>query len=115
MTVSATTSNPGREASAQAYNGFTASELKKHSDRILHVMRQAHAAGVKDLSAMEIRERLLVAFPGCGAFYPNTLTSPIGRLIAAALVERLRTHRPCSVTGKDIAPLRLVPRQGSVL
>ena len=115
MTFSTTTANPGREASAQAYHGFKASELKKHSDKILHVLRQAPAAGVKDLSAMEIRERLLVEFPGCGAFYPNTLTSPIGRLIAAGLVERLRTHRPCSVTGKDIAPLRLVPRQGSVL
>lgn len=115
MTFSATTANPGREASAQAYHGFKASELKKHSDRILHVLRQAHAAGVKDLSAMEIRERLLLEFPGCGAFYPNTLTSPIARLIAAGVVERLRTHRSCSVTGKDIAPLRLVPRQGSVL
>ena len=115
MTFSATTANPGREASAQAYSGFTASELKRHTDRILHVMRQAHAGGIKDLSAMEIRELLLSAFPGCGAFYPNTLTSPIGRLIAAGLVERLRTHRPCSVTGNDIAPLRLVPQQGSVL
>lgn len=114
MTFSSTLS-PGREASSQAYHQFSPAQLKHHGERILHVMRQAHAAGVKDLSRMEIRERLLVAFPGCGDFFPNTLTSPVARLIAAGHVEQLKDHRPCTVTGSDIAPLRLVPKQGSVL
>lgn len=109
----ATEMSPGRQASAQAYHAMSVTQLKSHGDRILHVMRQAHAAGVKDLSLMEIRERLQQQFTG--DFFPNTLTSPIARLLAAGRLERLQDHRPCRVTGSDIAPLKVVPKQVSVL
>lgn len=113
--MSAAPMSPGREASAQAYHGFSAAKLKSHGERILHCMRMAHAAGVKDLSTNEIREYLLQQFPGCGDFFPSSLNSPINRLVDGGRLERVQEHRPCRVTGFDIAPVRLVPKQGSVL
>lgn len=112
MTFSSTFS-PGREASAQAYHQFSPAQLKHHGERILHVMRQAHAAGVKDLSSKEIRGLI---HEQLGLYFDmSDLTSPINRLVAAGRLERLKEQRQCRVSGNDIAPLRLVPKQGSVL
>lgn len=111
MTFSST-SSPGREASAQALHGLSIGTQKTMGDKIVHILQQAHQAGVRDLSGREIQARYQQQF---GQFVEmSSLSGRINNLMAAGRVERLQDHRPCTVTGLNIAPVRLVPKQGSL-
>lgn len=82
-------------------------------EQVLHVVRQAAARGQRNVSGREVQALFQREF---GKWVDmSTLSARINNLIASHHLERLTEARACGVTGRDILPVRALPKQGSVL
>lgn len=100
-------------SSARALDGVGLQGQQTQRMKVLHVVRQAAAQGVRNMSGREIQVAYQREF---GDWLDmSTLSARINNLVAGNQLERLTESRHCGVTGKDILPVQVVPKQGSVL
>ena len=75
---------------------------------IVRVMRQAHAAGVIDLSGRELQQLFEQAYGR--RIDASTIAARVNSMVAAGVLQRCAV-RMCTVTGVKISPFRAVPEQ----
>jgi len=92
-----------KHTSAQALESVGFAKLKLIQDEIAHIVRQAHALGVPDLSMREVQQRY-EANTG-RRIEMSTVSSRINSLVCAGRLKRLAEPRACHVTGRNILPV----------
>lgn len=106
-TTDASVSN--HDTSAQALNQIGLRHLKGELDKIHDIVLTAQRHGVKDMSGREIQDRYERIYGR--RIDSGTVSARCNGLITAKRLERCLVTRPCTVTGKDIHPVRVVAQQ----
>lgn len=102
----------GRNTSAEAFYGLPNKFRESLQGRLLAVIAQRHGYGVRDLSMRELREAFFQAHQQWVDM--SSISSSCDGLIKAGRLERLQEPRECTITGRDIKPLRAVLRQADL-
>lgn len=110
--------NP-RDTSAQSHHSISLGRKKQMQDDILAICTTHQRHGALDMSAQEIRrvlERQYQAERGASTRVDmSSMTAPIARLVDASRLQRLAHKRACSITGKNIHPLRVPMTQARLV
>ena len=108
-----------RDTSAQAYAAMGNVRKKQMQDDILAIVSAAQRRGQYDMSAQEVRRILELQYQAERGAHArvdmSSMTSPIARLIDAGLLLRLKDMRLCTVTQRNIHPLRIVAQQSRLV
>ena len=100
------------DTSVEAFHQLPISTLKTQSDRIYDVVAAHCARSGRDASLNEIK-RLYRATHGKDIEL-STTSARVNALVAAGRLERLETTRQCSITKKNIHPVRLPIKQAEL-
>lgn len=98
------------DTSVEAFHQLPISTLKTQSDRIYEVVAAHCARRGTDASLNEIK-RLYRATHGKDIEL-STTSARVNALVAAGRLERLEITRKCSITGRNVHPIRLPAKQG---
>lgn len=98
------TATTTKATSAQAFDSVSLGELKYIQDEIEHIVRSACSRGVPDLSLREIQHRYESATGR--RIELSTVSSRVNSLVCAKRLQRPGEPRACSITGRNILPVR---------
>lgn len=93
------------QTSAQAFAAVGLKTLKHEQDRVHDICLSAQRNGYADLSGREIQVRYELQYGK--RIDAGSVSARISALIAAGRLERLPDVRVCSVTGRDVHPVRV--------
>lgn len=107
------------ETSAQSHAAIGNKPRQKLQNDIFDICVQEQRKGASDLSGQEVR-RLLEAKYSLERGKEvrvdmSSITAPIGRLVTAGRLLRVKTVRQCSVTSQNIHPLRVPATQARLM
>ena len=98
------------QTSAQAFSSLGNMVLKTEADKILDIVLAAQRNGMDDLSGREIQARYELQYGK--RIDSGTVSARVNALILANRLSRSPIARICSVTGRDIYPVRVPATQG---
>ena len=101
--VSAPTTSAG--TSAQSLRAIGLHGFKSSADKVFDICLAAQRNGAADLSLSEIRSRYELQHSH--RFDLSSVSGRVSNLVSAGRLERLSIARPCSVTGRNILPVRV--------
>lgn len=97
------------DTSAQALAELGLRKLKGELDKIHDIVLAAARHGIDDMSGREIQARYELIYGK--RIDSGTVSARCAGLIAANRLQRCRIARACTVTGRDIHPVRVVALQ----
>lgn len=102
---------PAYDTSAEAHEAIGKKRRAKLQEDILAVCVAAQRAGAADLSGQELRRLLEAQYTREQGrevrVDVSSMTAPIGRLVTAGRLLRVKATRACSITAQNIHPLRV--------
>ena len=101
------------QASAQAFGTIGNAGLKTSADKVFDICLAAQRNGIDDLSGREIQARYELLHGK--RIDSGTVSARVNALVAAKRLERLTFSRACSVTGRDIYPVRVPATQARLV
>lgn len=99
--------------SAQALSGLGIRQLKGELDKIHDIVLAAARHGIDDMSGAEIQQRYELIYGK--RIDKGTVSARVKNLIDGSRLERCRIARICSVTGRDIHPVRVTAVQSRLV
>ena len=110
----APTQPPGpAETSAMALQGLGLKRRETLGHKVYAVVAQAVAEGSANLSAREVQA--LFEQHHHIRLEMSTLSGVINNLVQAERLQRILEPRACTVTGRQIQPIKPVPKQGRLV
>lgn len=100
---------PQHDTSAHALAGLGLRQLKGELDKIHDIVLAAARHGVEDMSGREIQQRYELIYGK--RIDSGTVSARCNGLIAARRLQRCTFARPCTVTGNDIHPVKVMAQQ----
>jgi len=100
-------------ASAQAFGTIGNAELKTSSDKLFDICLAAQRNGADDLSGREIQARYELLYGK--RIDSGTVSARVNALVTAKRLVRLTFSRPCSITQRDIYPVRVPATQARLM
>lgn len=95
--------------SAQSLAAMRLPDIKQLQDKIHDICVAAQRNGYDDLSGKEIQARYELLYGR--RIEASSVSSRVNNLVTAGRLERVQQVRPCSVTGRDIHPVRVPMKQ----
>lgn len=84
-------------------------DIKQLQDKIHDICVAAQRNGYDDLSGKEIQARYELLYGH--RIEASSVASRVNNLVTAGRLERVQQVRPCTVTGRDIRPVRVPMKQ----
>lgn len=94
-----------RDTSARALDAIGGVEQKNQLEKICDICARQQRAGAADLSGKEVQRMYELIYSE--RIEAGTVSARINALVAAKRLERLSVTRACTVTGRDIHPVRV--------
>lgn len=95
--------------SAQSLGEIGLRQLKGELDKIHDIVLAAARHGVDDMSGREIQARYELIYGK--RIDSGTVSARVKNLVDGKRLERCRIARSCTITGKDIHPVRVTAQQ----
>lgn len=99
--------------SARALGSLGNTGIKTSSDKVFDIVLAAQRNGADDLSGKEIQARYELLYGK--RIDSGTVSARVNNLVTAKRLERLTFSRACTVTGRDIYPVRVPAAQARLM